>query len=215
MLSKVLAAKNAAGVKAAVFPAVGREIQRITERPDGAEGDAALLANQVRSLESQLAAARRESFESGRMEGERQARSELQPMIERLNTSIGELASVRQDLRRGAERDVVRLALLIAQRVLHRELSVDENALNAIARVAFDRLARSESYTVTVHPRFAEAIRQALPATQASRVHIESDPSCAPGTLVFHSTEGVIDASVETQLDEIGRGLADRLELAS
>jgi flagellar biosynthesis/type III secretory pathway protein FliH len=28
---------------------------------------------------------------------------------------------------------------------------------------------------------------------------------------MIHSAEGVIDASVDTQLEEIGRGLADRL----
>ena len=81
------------------------------------------------------------------------------PIMERLNASIAEIAAMRSDLRRRAERDVVQLALLIARRVLHRQLSVDEGALTAIARVAFERLTRSESYTVTVHPRFAAACR--------------------------------------------------------
>jgi flagellar biosynthesis/type III secretory pathway protein FliH len=64
---------------------------------------------------------------------------------------------------------------------------------------------------VTVHPRFAGAIGAAVPASHAGRVQIESDPGCAPGTLVVHSSEGLIDASVDTQLEEISRGLADRL----
>jgi flagellar assembly protein FliH len=108
----------------------------------------------------------------------------------------------------------VQLALLIAKRVLHRQLSVDEGALTAIARVAFERLTRSESYTVTVHPQFAAAVKSALPGNQASRVHIEPDPDCDPGTLVIHSAEGVIDASVDAQLEEISRGLTDRISSA-
>ena len=86
---------------------------------------------------------------------------------------------MRPDLRRRAEQDVVQLALLIARRVLHRELSVDDDALTAIARVAFERLARSESYRVTVHPRFAAAITAALSGSQSARVHIDPDPDCA------------------------------------
>ena len=121
---------------------------------------------------------------------------------------------MRGDLRRRAERDLVQLALLIARRVLHRELSVDENALLALARVIFDRLARSEQYSVRVHPRFADAIRAALPAAQASRVRIEPDAACEPGALVIQSAEGTIDASIDTQLEEIGRGLTDRLVAA-
>jgi flagellar biosynthesis/type III secretory pathway protein FliH len=42
-------------------------------------------------------------------------------------------------------------------------------------------------------------------------VQIEPDPNCAPGTLIIHSSEGMIDASVDAQLEEISRGLADRL----
>jgi flagellar assembly protein FliH len=135
----------------------------------------------------------------------------MQPVVERLNASISEIVGMRPDLRRRAERDVVQLALLIAKRVLHRQLSVDEGALTAIARVAFERLTRSESYRVTVHPQFAGAIASALPGSHSARVQIEPDPNCALGTLVIHSAEGVIDASVDAQLEEISRGLADRL----
>jgi flagellar assembly protein FliH len=162
-------------------------------------------------LEAQRAAEGRESYAAGRLEGEQAAQAELQPVLERLNASINEITGLRSDLRRRAERDTVQLALLIARRVLHRDLSVDENALTAIARVAFERLTRSESYTVRVNPRFAAAITAVLPGVNASRVTIEADPGCAPGTLVIHSAEGVIDASIDSQMEEITRGLTDRL----
>ncbi len=132
-------------------------------------------------------------------------------VLERLNKSIAEIVALGPDLRRRAERDVVQFALLVAKRVLHRQLAVDEGALTALARVTFERLTRSESYTITVNPRFAAAITSALPGSHASRVKIQPDPECAPGTLIIHSAEGIIDASVDTQLEEIGRGLADRL----
>jgi flagellar assembly protein FliH len=100
---------------------------------------------------------------------------------------------------------------MIAKRVLHRQLSVDESALTAIAHIAFERLTRSESWRVTVHPQFAAAVTTALPASHAARVHIDPDPDCALGTLIIHSAEGTIDASIDAQLEEISRGLTDRL----
>jgi flagellar assembly protein FliH len=118
---------------------------------------------------------------------------------------------MRPDLRRRAEGDAVELALLIAKRVLHRQLSVDEGALTAIARVAFERLTRSESYRITVHPQFAAAVTAALPGAHAARVQIDADPNCALGTLIIQSAEGTIDASADAQLEEIKRGLTDRL----
>ena len=172
----------------------------------------AALRETIRRLESGQEGERREAFEGGRRQGDQQARAELQPVLDRLHSSVNDVVVLRADLRRRAEKDVVQLALLIARRILHREMAVDENALTALARIAFERLTRAESYSVTVHPRFAAAIKAELPGTFASRVRIEPDPDCAPGTLVIHSSEGIIDASIDAQLEEISRGLTDRLE---
>ena len=219
MLSKVLNRGDAGRAQPIVFPVLTPGSAGLRshagsspgEAPDQGGEETSALREKLRRLEGQASTERRDSFEAGRRQGDQETRAELMPVMERLNASIAEIAEMRPDLRRRAERDVVQLALLIAKRVLHRQLSVDEGALTAIARVAFERLTRSESYTVTVHPRFAAAIASALPGSQASRVHIEPDPDCEPGTLIIHSAEGVIDASVDAQLEEISRGLADRL----
>jgi flagellar assembly protein FliH len=217
MLSKVLSHRAAADVQTLVFPSVlGVDVARARAvRPPEAgtsgEPEAAALREKLRQTENEAAAEQRRAFEAGRQQGQREAQAELQPVIERLNASIAEIVAMRPDLRRRAERDVVQLALMIARRVLHRELSVDQEALTAIARLAFERLARSESYRVIVHPRFAAAVTSAVPPNHAARVHIEPDPECAPGTLIIHSAEGAIDASVDAQVEEISRGLADRL----
>jgi flagellar assembly protein FliH len=221
MLSKVLSRRDSgpdsSRVQAMVFPSLGSgAIARPSIAVGGVDpgqgaGEIAALREKVRQLESRLATERREAVESGRQQGDQQARAELEPILERLNASISEIVALGPDLRSRAERDVVQFALLIAKRVLHRQLAVDEGALTALARVTFERLTRSESYTITVNPRFAAAITSVLPSSHASRVKIQPDPDCPAGTLTIHSAEGLIDASIDTQLEEIGRGLADRL----
>jgi flagellar assembly protein FliH len=218
MLSKVIGRGDAGSVQALVFPQLtgnerGKQDRgpssdlRETRGPD----ESAELRERLQQLELQTSAERREAFEAGRHQGEKQAGAELQPVLERLNASITQVLAMRPELRRRAERDVVQLALLIAKRVLNRQLSVDEEALTGIAHVAFERLSRSESYRVTLHPRFAAAVAAAVPAGHAARVKIDPDPDCEPGTLIIHSSEGTIDASVDAQLEEISRGLADRI----
>jgi flagellar assembly protein FliH len=221
MLSKVLG-RNAGAAEAKPFVfadlagyKAGADVHAALEqslaRPAALEEADTALREKLRSLEAQAAAERREAFESGRRQGDQQARAELQPVVERLNRSIAEITGLRAEMRRRAEGDVVQLALLIAKRVLHRELQVDTEALTALARVAFARLTRSESYRVTVHPQFAPSVTSAMSGGNGATVHVESDPGCAPGTLIIHSADGTIDASVDTQLEEIARGLADRI----
>jgi flagellar assembly protein FliH len=184
----------------------------VSDRQASGEEQAALL-EKIRSLEAAMSVVKREAFDAGREQGEQQARAVLHPVLERLNASIAEVVNMRPELRRCAEKDAVELSLQIARRVLHRELNIDSNALNALARVVFDRLNRSETWQLTVHPQFAEAIRGSLPAGSADRVRLNIDPSCAPGTFVVSSEDGTIDASVDSQLAEINRGLTDRLTL--
>jgi flagellar assembly protein FliH len=216
MLSKVVKGSDAQKFQTMDFVAmVAAPIERrravaSSGNPAGA-ADQSILLDKIKTLEAEMAAVRTEAFDAGRQQGERDARAALAPVVERMNASIAEVVGLRPELRRRAEKDAVELSLQIARRVLHRELSIDSNALNALARVVFDRLTRSESWQLTVHPQFADAIRGALPIGSSDKVRIEGDPSCAPGTVVVRCGEGVIDASVDSQLAEIGRGLTDRL----
>lgn len=219
MLSKVLHRPGAGSVESFVFQQVSgfREFDRrsngheLLDNPTNA-GDIQALLDRIRALEAGIASERQAAYEQGSRDAEAMAEAQVQPVLQRLATSMAEVLTMRSDLRSQAENDVVQLALMISRRILHRELNVDESALAALARVVFERLNRSESYRVIVNPRFAAAIRAAVPPMQLSRVEIDQDSACAPGTLVIHSLEGTIDASIDVQLDEIGRGLVDRIE---
>jgi flagellar biosynthesis/type III secretory pathway protein FliH len=221
MLSKVLTGRDTARAQPIVFSTPGgawadgastgppRSQPGRDNSAPGEENHA--LREKIRHLEAEAAAAKRDSFEAGRQHGDRQARTELAPVVERLNASLAEVIDMRHQIRMRAEKDVVELSLLIAKRVLHRELTVDSSALTALARVIFERLTRAESYLVVVHPQFAQAVSAALRGSQTGQVRIEPDPDCAPGTLIVRTEDGLIDASIDAQLHEISRGLTDHL----
>lgn len=221
MLSRVISCRNrdhgAESIEIATYNLVDARYSQpasaktAPEPASASEHELEALKEQVRLAQAEVVAAKRESHEAGRRLGEQQARAEITPVIERMNASIAEISGLRSEMRCRAEKDVVQLAILIAKRILHRELNVDTQALTALARVVFERLARAETCRVTVHPSFVPAISSALPAGYAGRVTIDPDPNCAIGTLIIRSDEGLLDASVDSQLEEIGRGLTDRL----
>jgi flagellar assembly protein FliH len=131
----------------------------------------------------------------------------------RLGDTIAELAVTRSETIRRAEADTVRLALEIARRVLHRELSMDASALEALLHAAIEKLQNQEVYRVRVHPSQEKIVKSCLDRSgRGQSITVIADPLQREGGAIFEISRGSLDASVETQLAEIERGLIDKLE---
>jgi flagellar assembly protein FliH len=180
-------------------------------RLDAAErSPSSRLEAQIRDLERQAEARAQTAYQAGRQEGETVARAQLQETIVRLGRSIEEISGVRQRARHEAENDMVGLALAIARRVLRRELTVDPEALQGVVKAALERIDARELHRVRTHPEHAAHIAQQLERIGIPRrVEVAADPVLERGAVVFETTRGALDASVDTQLAEIERGFAD------
>jgi len=159
----------------------------------------------------------RQAREEGRAEGEAQAKAradeEVRSTIERLAAAIAEIDQYRGQLLRQTETDAVRLSIAIARRVLRRELTVDPGAIEGLVRAALERLQSQESCKVRMHPDFIPALRDCVERMgMESRVEIIPDAAQEPGAAVFEMSRGCLNASIDSQLKEIERGLVDRFQ---
>jgi flagellar assembly protein FliH len=159
-----------------------------------------------------LRQARDAGFREGEAAGRAQAQAALHPVLESLARTIQELAALRPRLREQAEGDLIRLAVAIARRIVRRELTVDPEAIAGLVKAALEQLAAHEGVRVRVHPEHEAAVRACLAATAgAADIVVVGDAALARGSAVFDTARGSLDASAETQLAEIERGLTDRL----
>jgi flagellar assembly protein FliH len=168
--------------------------------------------------ESNLLLERRakEAWENGFRAGDAAARKGLEEKVratvESLAKTVVEVSSTRPETIRRAEADTVRLAIEIARRVLHRELSVDPSALEALIKAAIAKLQSQEIYRVRVHPDQERIMRSCLEQSgRGSAVEIIVDPAQPNGGVSFEIGRGTLDASVDTQLREIENGLVDEI----
>jgi flagellar assembly protein FliH len=170
----------------------------------------ASLAQLQQRYDSDVAAAHRRGYSDGEAHAKAGPVAEMEAATQRMLQSVRELAQLRPRLRRDAEADVVRLSLAIARRILRREMSMDPAAMQALAQVALQKLGRQEISRVHAHPHQAPAIKAAL---DSAGIHAEVIPEITreSGTLVFETNQGLLDASVNAQLEEIERGLTDRV----
>jgi flagellar assembly protein FliH len=190
-------------------------LRRTTRKVDAPDSAQSRLPAKVRAsgeFEEPPEAAIRRAYAEGAAAARIDAEAEIQPVLERLANSIASLAGARAKVRREAESDLVKLSISIARRLLHRELSIDPESVQALVRVAIEKLSVSELVRVRVHPSQRELVAKVIDHCTAGRaLELIADPSLLPGDLLYETTRGALDARIDSQLDEIERGFADRL----
>ena len=174
------------------------------------------IEGRIKVLEAQLEDEKRAAWELGRREGiaasAAQEAAHWGEALGRLGRAIEDISQMKTRFRTEVEEDAVKLALAIARKVLNRELATDPEALAGLARIALDKLNLRELQRLRVHPSDATAMQRLLGVSPGpKRVEVIADGSLERGGAIFETDRGALDASVTTQLDEIERGLADRL----
>jgi len=111
----------------------------------------------------------------------------------------------------GVEAEVVKLALAIAARVLHREAKLDPLLLTAAVRVALEKVADGSTAVLRVPAAEAELWRGVL-ATESS-VQVVGDERLCASECVLDTSVGKVELGVSAQLIEIERGFFDLLQL--
>jgi flagellar assembly protein FliH len=197
-------------------PIVWRQVGRGAV-PDAPQADpVAELAIQEHEIEARVQAARAAGYREGEQAGRNRASAELQSTVAKLAATVTELARLRPELRRQAESDVVRLSLAIARRVLRRELTADPDSLRGLVIAALEKVQLREVTRVKIHPALAAALAACLrEAGAGTGIEVVADPTLESGALLFETERGNLDASIGTQLEEIERGLTDRLKRPS
>ncbi len=175
------------------------------------------LQEQIATLQVELPRredrARQAGYREGEQAGARAAAAELQPVVARLARTIEELTALRRRFRTEAERDIIKLTLAIAKRVLHREINMDPAAMLGLIRVALEQIDLRELHQVRLHPVDAPAVERHLASSGVpGRVQVIADPALERGAAIFETNRGNLDASISTQLEEISRGFGDMLE---
>ncbi len=209
MSSKILGGEQAGGEQAsAATPMLWRIVASV--------GDARAHGNQAeteREAARKLDHARREDYAEGLAAGRQQAEEQFRPAVQGLAETLNSLGRLRETIREETIQDLVHLAVSIAALVIHRELAVDPDALAGLIQAAFSKLQSREVNRVRMHPTLEPLVRKMLEQAGAPKnLVLTPDPNLKPAEVFFETSQGILDASVETQLREIERGLIDKLE---
>lgn len=110
------------------------------------------------------------------------------------------------------EAEVIKLALAIAARVLHRETNLDPLLLTGVVRVALEKVAEDSAAVLRVHASAADKWREALTEGVGPSLQILGDERLSAGECVLETNVGRVELGVSAQLEEIERGFFDLMQ---
>jgi flagellar assembly protein FliH len=155
--------------------------------------------------------------ELGRQQGKAEALTALQSELVRIPEAIAQtvtaFAREREAFYQKVEPEVVKLALSVARKVLHREAQVDPLLLAGMVRVALEGIEFSTRVSVRVHPsllnRWQEYFAQHI--DPGDLPELVEDPTLDEQRCVLQTHLGKTELGWEVQLKEIEQGLLDLL----
>jgi flagellar assembly protein FliH len=178
--------------------------------------EVATLDGRLRSQAEQMSA----RVEMERSEAKAEARREWEVELEeriaaerRLVLKIGEeFSRERSKYFAGVEGEVVKLALAIAKRVLHREVQLDPLLLAGVVRVALEKLAEDSTAVLRVPASELQAWQEVFVMNPIFLLQLVADERLGSGECLLDTNVGKVELGVSAQLEEIERGFFDLMQ---
>jgi flagellar assembly protein FliH len=172
-------------------------------------------------LDEHLIEARlQEAYERGRLQGiaeavgARSAGEEAERLAtsERIATLLERIAHQTSQYMCGLEQEAYRFALAVAERIVKREITLDDSVVMRQVRDAIHRIIGVETITIRVHPDDETLVRSHRPALLSSsdsvrEISVEGDDTVERGGCILASATGNVDARIGSQLRQIESAL--------
>lgn len=203
--------------EAATIPLLYRQVASLPDfgvrfEDAGAAKPAPAPGLSTEEMESRLKQARTEAATEAELRLRRAHEERLASISDRIGRAVEQFAEERRSYFALVETELIRLALSIAARILHREAQVDPLLVAALVRIAIEKMRDGSGVTVRVAPRDAAGWRTRLDANiGGSDVEIVEDEQLGPQECVLETRVGSVEFGIEAQLKEIERGFFDLL----
>lgn len=154
----------------------------------------------------------KEAYEKGFEQGERDGRElgmkRLDIVIHQMKHVLLDIERQRKELLQTYEKEIVRLMLNIGKRIFRRELLFHEEVIASVLQEAFQYVTNRGQVLLRLHPgdyRYLSAHPEQAPFlfNENEGVKLIEDPSITRGGCLLETSHGEVDATFESQFDEI------------
>ena len=152
-----------------------------------------------------LDAVREQAFEEGFAAGVAHAQCQLDGPASALAAAADQLQALRTDAAASVEADAVDLALRIAEQALGAAIAADPELVVEAVRGALRRLVERDRVLILVNPDDLELVRDHVGRLVGElggieHCEVQAERRVRPGGAIVRTSEGEVDATLETKL---------------
>ncbi len=153
--------------------------------------------------------------EAAAKEGYQEGLNEAKEDIERVKEAIGEFFNAKQEVYDSIAPDILEISLDIAKKIIKKEMSENPEILLENIKDILKGLSKEETKIILkVNPVQVAMLKQEIPEAMSTagleaKVIIIPDETVMEGGCMITTTNGVIDATIETQLAIISEVLKE------
>lgn len=151
-----------------------------------------------------------ESFQKGLQEGRSKVESELFNVFSFMRTAAEGLLELREKALRDSESDLLKLSVVIAEKVIAGAVEQDQGIVLRLIKTAIKGLNDQEELLIRLHPEDHQLLARTSQlelqqALSGIKFQLKSDAAVEKGSCLLETERGTVDASFTAQLDEIYR----------
>ncbi|MBN1571464.1 MAG: hypothetical protein JXA73_26750 [Acidobacteria bacterium] len=166
-----------------------------------------------------LAQLEKTAYENGFRQGEKAgmeiAERKMESVMKRYSESILDIRKLRVSLYSQIELEVVKLAIAVAKKIVHREIQVDRDIIQTLVRVALSHVAEKSAVTIHLNPvdyGYLMECRGELSQSEGRDIALLADKSVERGGCLIQTECGDIDARIEEEFREVEHAFFEGLK---
>ncbi|MDI6794341.1 MAG: FliH/SctL family protein [bacterium] len=175
-----------------------------------------IIKSAAKEKEAVLEKARVQGAQAGEEAGFKEANKKAMALINQAEKVLLEAQHKRDEIIKGAEAEIIELVILLSEKVIKTDLTQNKEVVLGNVSAAVKRITGEGEITVKVNPAnlsLAESRKEEFIAglSGIEGIKVKVDPTITSGGCKIETNFGIIDARIESQLDQLAEGLREAI----
>lgn len=166
----------------------------------------------LREVKERVNLIEKEAYEKGFAQGERDGlemgQKRVEAILHQLKNIIHEIEQQREALYHLYEKEMLQLVFSLSKKIIHHEVSIQPEIILKTLQEALQYLVVQKKVTLHLNPVDYQYLsthleKSPLPLGDQGKVKVMEDPSITRGGCLLETPYGKIDATLESQFEEI------------